>query len=344
MQGKETKAVKTTIYDVASKAGVSIATVSKVINGTGRISEKTRKHVLNVMEELKYQPSMVASALSGKNTYTIGLTLPDLANPYFAEIARAVEDRGRELGFHVLICSTDNDPEKEDKYFSVLMQKRVDGIVIASRTKKDTYLKSMVKDHIPLTMIAREMPSFAVPAVMVDDYLGGYQAGSHLTAQGHRRIAVMAEDLNDTSSRERMRGCKQAMLDEGLTQECGLEAVGGFTVESGKAAMHELLGSEEPPTAVFACNDILAIGAIQAARERGMRVPEDLSVVGFDNTILASIIDPPLTTVAQPIQEIGKQAVDLLLQEIRGEQVPRQRVVLMPDLVVRGSTAPPKKP
>ncbi|MBE1442328.1 MULTISPECIES: LacI family DNA-binding transcriptional regulator [unclassified Paenibacillus] len=331
--------MKPTIYDVAEAAGVSIATVSKVINGTGRISDKTRKHVTNVMEELKYQPSMVASALTGKSTFTVGLTLPDLANPFFAEIARAVEDRGHEYGFNVFICSTDNDPDREIKYFSLLTQKRVDGVIVATRTQKDLFLKKLIQQNVPIALITGEMPTLAVDTVMVDDFLGGYQAGTHLVEQGHRRIAILAEDVNTMSNRERIRGCKQAMTSAGLEVDERLVASGDFTVSGGKEAMLRLLDMEEPPTAVFACNDLLAIGAIQGARERGLQLPQQLSVVGFDNTILATIIDPPLTTVAQPIQEIGRQAMDLLVQEIKGEKSMKQRVVLMPELVVRGSTA-----
>ncbi|NOU92222.1 substrate-binding domain-containing protein [Paenibacillus sp. LMG 31456] len=331
--------MKRTIYDIADAAGVSIATVSKVINGTGRISDKTRKHVVAVMDRLQYKPSMVASALTGKSTYTIGLTIPDLANPYFAEIARAVEDRGHEHGFNLFICSTDNDPEKEDRYFSLLTQKRVDGIIVATRTSKELFLKQLVQKKVPIVLIAGEMPALALDTVMVDDYLGGYQAGSHLVDLGHRRIAILAEDLNHISNQERIRGCVQAMRDEGAAINDNLIQVGGFTLDSGRAAATALLNGSEPPTALFACNDLLAIASIQAAREQGLKVPDQLSVVGFDNTILATMIDPPLTTVAQPIQEIGRQAVDLLIQEIRNEKSIKQRAVLLPELIIRQSTA-----
>ncbi|MCR8633309.1 LacI family DNA-binding transcriptional regulator [Paenibacillus radicis (ex Xue et al. 2023)] len=331
--------MKRTIYDVADAAGVSIATVSKVINGTGRISDKTRKHVVAVMDRLQYKPSMVASALTGKSTYTIGLTIPDLANPYFAEIARAVEDRGHEHGFNLFICSTDNDPEKEDRYFSLLTQKRVDGIIVATRTSKELFLKQLVQKKVPIVLIAGEMPALALDTVMVDDYLGGYQAGSHLVELGHRRIAILAEDLDHISNQERIRGCLQAMRDHGVAIDDSLVQVGGFTLDSGRTAATSLLNGSEPPTALFACNDLLAIASIQAAREQGLKVPDHLSVVGFDNTILATMIDPSLTTVAQPIQEIGRQAVDLLIQEIRNEKSIKQRAVLLPELIIRQSSA-----
>jgi len=331
--------MKATIYDVAQAAGVSIATVSKVINQTGRISDKTRKHVYQVMEKLKYEPNMVASALTKKSTYTLGLTLPDLANPFFAEIARAVEDRGREYGFSVLICSTDNDPDKEVQYLSLLTQKRVDGIISAVRIQNDHFLKKMLQHHIPFVLITREMPTLAVDTVMVDDFLGGYLAGSHLVELGHKRIAILVEDMDNTSNLERIRGCRQAMANSNVMLDEGLVLISGYSVECGKSTMKKLLSIDERPSAVFACNDLLAIGAIQAAREVGLQLPSDLSVVGFDNTILATIIDPPLTTISQPIQEIGRRAVDLLIQEIKQEKVLKQRVVLLPDLVLRKSSA-----
>lgn len=335
--------MKITIYDVAEKAGVSIATVSKVINDTGRISEKTRKKVQKIMEDLEYQPSAVASALSGKSTFTIGLTLPDLANPYFAEIARAIEDHGREYGFNVFMCSTDNDARKEEEYYQLFMKKRVDGIIMVSRDKHDTMINKIINEKVPLVMIAREVLSAPVTSVMVDDYYGGFLAGSHLLQQGHTAIAVIAENLNEMGSKERLRGCTDAMKEAGLEFNAELSIEGGYTLEGGKRAMQQLLERESRPTAVFACNDILAVGAMQAVYEGGLKVPTDISIVGYDNTIMAAIVHPPLTTIAQPMQEIGERSVALLVQQIQSKENVRQRVVLMPDLVVRSSTRALKK-
>ncbi|ALS27647.1 transcriptional regulator [Paenibacillus sp. 32O-W] len=332
--------MKPTIYDVARAAGVSTATVSKVINGTGRISDKTRKRVTEIMEELRYQPSMVAAALTRRSTSTVGLMLPDLANPYFAEIARAVEDRGHEFGFSLLICSTDNDPSKEEKYLSLMVQKCVDGIMIATSTGQDGLLRELAEQRMPIVAISRELPSLPVDTVMVDDFMGGYMAGKHLVGLGHRRIGIIAEKLGASSSPERIRGCRQAMAEAGIEADDSLIAEASYTVDGGRKAAARLLGGGEPPTALFACNDVLAIGALQAAFERGLQVPEQLSVVGFDNTMLATITAPPLTTVSQPIQDIGRRAFDALLQEIRGEKRTKQRLVLLPELVVRRSTAP----
>ncbi|HEX7065983.1 MAG TPA: LacI family DNA-binding transcriptional regulator [Bacillales bacterium] len=333
--------MKPTIYDVARKAGVSIATVSKVVNHTGRIGEKTKKRVLEVMKELNYYPSVVASALTGKNTYTIGLLVPDIANPFFAEIARRVEDRGHELGFNVVMCSTDHNEEKEAQYISLLKRKSVDGIILASVIQNVEILKALIAENLPVALISRDMPELAVDTVLVDDFIGGYTATSHLVKQGHQRIAVLAENLGLASSRERVHGYRKALEEASLIHDEDLVLVSDFSVEAGRSLTGELLDLPDRPTAVFACNDLLAIGAIQAARERNLKIPDDLSVVGFDNTILATTTDPPLTTVAQPIQEMGRKVMDLLIEEIEGKSRTKQRVVLMPELAVRQSTKSP---
>ena len=171
-----------TIYDIAKAANVSIATVSKVINNSGRISDKTRKRVLKIMDEMNYRPSVVAAALTKKRTFTIGLIIPDLANPFFAEVARSVEDRAHELGFNVIICNTDNKAEKEEKYIELLKQKGADGIVMATTAHNHAMVKKLIEHNETVAVIARDMPSLAVDAVLVDDFLGGYMAADHLIA------------------------------------------------------------------------------------------------------------------------------------------------------------------
>ena len=332
--------MKPTIYDVAKAAGVSIATVSKVINNTGRISDKTRDKVHQVMRELRYQPSMVASALTGKRMNTIGLLIKDIANPFFAEVARAVEDRGQELGYSVVMCSTDNDSEKEAGYIALLRQKKVDGIIVAAGFRNDDALKELIRDHYPVALISEEIPGLAVDSVIVDDFLGGYQVAGHLVSLGHRDIAMIAED--GRSGEDRIRGCRQALTEAGIPFREERVVICEATVEEGSRNGGYFLDSANPPTAIFATNDMLAIGVLEAARARNVRIPEDLSVAGFDNTILAAFVDPPLTSVAQPIQEMGRQAVDFLVQRIENGKKMKQRLVLLPEIVVRKSTGPVK--
>lgn len=330
--------MKATIYDIAREAGVSIATVSKVINGKGKISEDRRKEIVAIMERLQYQPSVIASALTGKHTYTLGLLIPDISNPFFAEVARAVEDRGHQLGYSVIICSTDNKDERVERYIQLLKQKRVDGIMIGTGIEnKDILLK--LSAAMPVVVIGREVPSVQVHTVVADDWYGGMTAAAHLLEQGHTRTAILSENKRISSSRERIRGFRQTIEEAGasLGDEDILNC--NSRMEDGKRLAAELLRRPDRPTALFCCNDLLAVGALQAAKEAGVQVPSELSIVSFDNTILAQVTDPPLTSVAQPMEQLGAVAVDLLLKEFEEKQMIKQRVTLQTELIVRASTA-----
>jgi DNA-binding LacI/PurR family transcriptional regulator len=328
--------MKITIYDVAKKSGVSIATVSKVINNKGRISEKTRKKVLDVMKKLDYYPNVMASALMGKKTKTIGFLIPDLANPFFSELARNIEDRAHELGYHLIICSTDYLPDKENKYISLLKQKSVDGFILASGFEDLEKVEELMKEEIPVSIVARDFPMFPVNAVAIDDFMGGYEATSYLMNLGHKHIGIIARDV--WSNRERVRGYKQALKENNLNASF-LEYAQETNIKWGKRIANQYLNSDRVPTAIFACNDLLTIGAIQAAKENGILVPEQLSVIGFDDTMIATVVDPPLTTMAQPIQIMGREIMDLMIGMIEGKKKEIKRVTLMPKLVVRKSTS-----
>lgn len=326
-----------TIFDIAKEAEVSIATVSKVVNNTGRISDKTRKKVLEIIEKHNYTPNSLATALTGKFSYTLGLIIPNLANPFFGEIAKSVEDRARELGFSVMICSTDYDADREASYFTLLQKKRVDGVIILSGFEdQQTITRNLVKPNMPVALIARDIPTISINSVSIDDFVGGYEAAKHLIGLGHRRMGLIVENIR--CAKERVRGFNQALEEHDLQLDESLVLLGEATVPNGKKLALQLLSGDEPPTAIFATNDLLAIGTIQAANEHGLKVPQDVSVIGFDNTMLATITDPPLTTIAQPMEQMGRQIVDLLVQELKGDVTHKQRIVLLPELVVRKST------
>lgn len=328
-----------TIYDVAKEANVSIATVSKVINNKGRISEKTRKKVHDVMEKLNYHPNMMASALMGKKTKTIGLLVPDLAYPFFSELARSIEDRASEFGYNLVICNTDYQIEKENKYLTLLKRKNIDGFILASGFENLDMVEELMKEDIPIAIVARDFPMFSINTVALDDYMGGYLAASHLIELGHTNIGVIARDV--WSNRERIRGFKQALEEKNLKFNDGFDFIKEINhFEAGKYMSHKYLESLEPPSAIFACNDLLAAGAVQAVKESGMSVPGQVSIVGFDNTIIATIIEPPLTTIAQPIQNMGKEVMDLMISMIQGEKKEKMRLTLLPSLIERKSTAP----
>ncbi|OYD07403.1 LacI family DNA-binding transcriptional regulator [Paludifilum halophilum] len=327
--------MKPTIYDVAEKAGVSIATVSYVMNNQ-KVGKKSKEKVLKVMEELNYKPSVLASALTGKRTTTIGFLLPDLANPFVAGMARRVEDRAHERGFNVVICSTDFDEGKEALYTSLLKQKSVDGFILAGDFKNAAVVRELLQEYTPVVLLAASHPSLSVTSVTVDDFAGGYEVASHLISLGHEKIAVIAEDA--ASSQGRIHGYKQALQDQGLEIREDMIVISNSSSEDGERLAEKLLDRSDPPTAIFACNDLLAIASILVARKKGLRIPDDLSIAGFDNTLLSRSSDPPLTTVEQPVQDMCSQVVDLLIEEIEGKSKTKQRIVMLPKLMIRNST------
>lgn len=328
--------MKPTIYDVAKKAGVSIATVSKVVNNTGRISDKTRNKVTEIMQALEYQPSSVAAALTGKKTFTIGVLVPDIANPFFAEVARALENNARETGYAIILCSTDYQPEREQEYLELLLKKQVDGIIIATEARDRKVFKKLQIRNVPLLMFSIDHPYLSSHVVTTDDVRGGYLAGRYLLDKGHQNIAVIVE-LNRASGRLRLEGFKQSLLDEEILLDENRIVNSKSKVEEAKEAARQILRLEDQPTAVFAATDLLAVIFLNEARVAGVSIPRDISVIGFDNTIYAEIADPGLTTIAQPIAELARCAIDQLLKSIEKPDIPGHRILLAPELIERNS-------
>lgn len=329
--------MKITIRSVAQEAGVSIATVSKVVNHTGKISEKTKKKVLVAMEKLNYKPDAAAASLRGKRTKLIGLLVPDISNPFYSEIARSIEDRSHELGLNVMMCNTDNEVKKEKAYLSLLTSQRVDGVVVASAFRSTHLLEEMINKGVPSVLIASEIPSLSMNTVTVDDYKGGYLATSYLLSLGHKKIGIISEDVRSNTPRlaaykDTIQEAKIPIRDEYIIKT---EA----TIQKGYESAKQLLSLEDKPTAIFACNDLLAAGVIQAAKEINLNLPQDLSIIGFDNTVLSTTTSPMLTTVSQPIKEMGSKVVDLLLEEMEESKLYKERLLLSPELVIRQSTA-----
>ncbi|MGO4537763.1 LacI family DNA-binding transcriptional regulator [Paenibacillus sp. 2TAB19] len=328
----------TTIYDVAKEAGVSIATISNAINGKGKVSKKKQEEIFKVMERLNYKPSIIASALMGKKTYTIGLLIPDVSNPFFSDIARSVEDLAHSEGYSVIVCSTDNRDERVEKYIRLLEQKNVDGILIGTGAENSEILEHLSEKSFPIVMIAREAAAMTAHSVVTDDFKGGALAAEHLTSLGHSRMAVLAENFKVTSSLERVRGFRFGLFEAGLSVSDDDIVICESSMKDGKRAAAALLSGEERPTALFCCNDLLAIGALQAAKDAGIRVPEQLSIVGFDDTILSTVTNPTLTTIAQPVEQMVKLAFGLLIGGTEDESSIKQRIVMQPELIIREST------
>ncbi|MBX6354020.1 MAG: LacI family DNA-binding transcriptional regulator [Thermoflavifilum sp.] len=325
------------IREIAKRANVSTATVSRVLNGHPRVSEETRQRVLRVIAEANYVPNGVARSMSHGKTSILGLVLPDITNPFFPGIARGVEDAAGSFGYRVILCNTDNDRDTEASYLRTLREQRVDGIILVGTSHFDeAEIRALVGD-IPLVWCDRVPASGASCAVLTDHYQGARLAVGHLLELGHRDIAMIAGPPV-SAALERQRAFLDVLHEAGMGVPEHRMVQGDFRYDSGWRAMNRIL-EDETVTAVFCANDMMAFGAINAIFQRGLRVPEQISVIGYDNILFAEWSRPALTTVAQPIYLLGVQAVELLMDAMEGTISPPVRRLLEPTLVIRNSTA-----
>lgn len=327
--------------DVAERAGVSVTTVSHVINNTRAVSDTSRQSVLQAMEELDYRPNALARSLRRRKTTTIGMIVPDSANPFFAEIARAIEDASFAQNYSVILCNSEGDLEKQRTYTKVLVENRVAGILFVAAGVSTELVEDLCRRRVPLVVVDREVPGVKVDTVLTNHAQGGCLATQHLTDLGHRRIACITGSSEVSPSAERVTGYRKTLENNGLAFDERLVVKGDFQYRSGYEATRQLLQGEVKPTAIFACNDLMAVGCMSAATELGFRIPADLSVVGFDDVRLVSFTNPPLTTVCQPKVEIGRLATEMLLARMTDlDAKPRFRR-LDTELRIRKSTAAP---
>jgi LacI family transcriptional regulator len=327
-----------TIHEVAKKARVSPTTVSHVINNTRFVSEILRERVQRAMAELNYRPNALARSLRLGQTHTFGLILPDSANPFFAEIGHAIEAAAFERGYSVILCNTENDQTKELLYTNVLENRQVDGMIFVATGRNHDALSSIVKNGLPLVVVDRDLGSLSLDAVTTDNHQGGLIATRHLIERGHRIIGCITGPSDITPSAERVTGYSDAIKEINLELEETLLLRGDFHVPSGLEAATRLLQRDPRPTALFVCNDMMAIGALHAAAKLGLRVPDDVAIVGFDDIELASYTIPPLTTVCQPKQQIGQTAIQLILERMSAPSLPPRHKILHPQLIIRESS------
>lgn len=328
------------IKDVALHAGVSVTTVSHVVNGTRFVSETARQRVEEAVRELGYVPSAVARSLKHNTTRTFGMVIPNNSNPYFAEIIRGVEDRCFAAGYNVILCNSNDDPERQASYLRVLAEKRIDGLVLVVTGSDAVARATLGGINMPLVLLDREVSGVSGDLVEVNHVLGSQMATRHLLELGHPRVACISGPPGLSPSSQRRAGWKDALEKAGVERTESDLARGDFTARGGYLAMQTLLKRRPRPTAVFACNDLMAFGALAAAREAGIAVPQQLSIVGFDDIDLAAFSAPPLTTVAQPKQQIGTVASDLLLDRVSSGRTDNRQIILDPELRTRASTAP----
>ena len=326
--------------DVAELARVSVSTVSHVMNGTRRVSEETRGDVLAAVEKLSYKPNLLAKGLKTRRTYTIGLLIPDIQNSFFTSVVRGVEDVALSCGYHLFLCNTDEDPGREEEYITELAKKRVDGLMVAPSARRESHFGRLRDEGMPFVFLDRDVEGVDADVVSVDNRTGMRLIAEHLVGLGHQRIGMISGPLDKASGYERHLGLRDALADLGVELEDSLVRFGDFRTSGGREGAGELLDLPSPPTALVTANNQMTLGALLTVNEMGLDVPGDLSVVGFDDPEWAPLTGPPLTTLAQPIYEMGVRAARMLLEGIEdGPDEESRRVLLEPWLVVRESTA-----
>lgn len=352
-----------TVRDVAQKAGVSISTVSRVLTGSARVSPELRQRVIDAVQELGYRPNALARGLRMRRTAVIGLLIPDISNPFFGQLARVVEDAANNRGYSILLCNSQNSRAREVQYLDLLRQQQVDGVLVVTSGAMGEELEEFFKlTGAAVLALDRRIPQFKGPWIGGDPYPGARQAVQHLLDLGHRNIGLVRGVEGNISSDERYKALNRALVEAGLPEE-RWTWVGEYTLETGIAAGLALaeLPAQKRPTAVIATSEFSAYGLIEGVSRHGISVPDQLSVVGYDNTAFAEVFRPALTVIAQPIEEMGELAVDFILRMINNaeqdEQLPPvapvagmlppaavkeavEDAVLPTYLVVRSSTAP----
>jgi LacI family repressor for deo operon, udp, cdd, tsx, nupC, and nupG len=333
------------IHAVAKRAGVSTATVSRVLSRPDVVAPDTRMKVLKAVEHLGYTPNSAAKNLRTRRSGKILVTVPDISNPFFSLILQGIEDAAQREGYAVLLGDTQHNEAREERYALMLRRKEADGLIfLGHRLPKAAgeLVHLMAPQCAPIVNGCEFSSGLGVPGVHIDNARAAAEAMDHLYGLGHRRIGVITGPLESPLSRDRLRGTKTAAQAHDAENSL-LVTTGDFSIESGAAGAEQLLVQPEPPTAIFCFNDEMAIGVIDVARRRGVSVPNVLSVVGFDDIRFACHVDPPLTTVAQPMRDIGQGTVRLLLEILGGRILPPASLTLPHALVVRRSTARPNR-
>ncbi len=332
-----------TIQDVAKQAGVSVSTVSRVLNDNPRVNPDVRRRVEEAVAALAYQPNAAARSLRSNRSRIIGLLVSDIQNPFFMSLIRGVEDEALRREYSLILCNSSESPQREQQYLDVLFGERVAGAIIVPTREQlgAETVRRFDERAIPLVAVDRRVKNKSVDAVLVDNVRGAREAVAHLIANGYRRIGVVTGPTSVTTGRERLEGYRQALAAVGLPLDPALERCGRFTMESGGELAGQLLDLCPPPDALFVGNNLLTLGALDAIHARGLRVPEDLGVVGYDDMQWAGLAAVSLTTVTQPVYELGRTAALRLFQRLDTPTIQsRQEIILDPALSVRGSSRP----
>lgn len=335
-----------TLNDIAERVGVSVSTVSRVLNGKAsdyRISSETEALILRTAEELSYRPNQIARGLRLKKTHTLGLVSPDVSNPFFAHIIKTVQQAAHGHGYSVIVCNTDEDIDLEIEHVNLLFRNRVDGLVAMPVGQRNEHFLDWLSKGRPLVLLDRSFSDIETSSVVVDNYFGARQAVEHLIENGHSRIAVIQGLPGTYTSVARLSGFFDAMNAHGLPIDNDLIVGGDFRRESGYVETKLVLGRQERPTAIFAMSDLITLGVLQALEEEGLDLPEDISLVTFDDFEFAPYLKCPITAVRQPKELMAEIAVKLLVDQLEGgDAKDHKQIVLKPELVTRKSVVRPR--
>jgi DNA-binding LacI/PurR family transcriptional regulator len=333
----------TNIQDVAKRAGVSVSTVSRVLNGTARVNSNVRTRVEVAIQELQYRPSRAARSLRTNYSSIIGLLISDIQNPFFMDLIQGIEDTALQHGYSLILCNSTENVQREQRYIEVLRDERVAGVIIVPTSENQPHLAWFREHHIPIVAVDRRINDRHVDAVFVDNVFGAHEAVSHLIANGYRRIGAITGPSTITTGRDRLLGYRQALQDANITLDPLLERCGSFKVDSGRFLATELLASDPPIDALFVGNNLMTMGALEAIQAHNLRVPNDIALVGYDEMPWAALGSISLTTVMQPVYELGSTAARQLFHRLQHPDLQtRQEIILTPTLCVRGSSVAQK--
>jgi len=335
--------VTVTIYDVAREAGVSMATVSRVVNNNPNVKPQTRKKVFEAIERLGYRPNAVARGLASKKTTTVGVVIPDISNSIFSEVARGIEDIANMYHYNIILCNADKKKEKEIRVINTLLEKQVDGLLFMGGVVTDEHIQAFKTSAVPIVLCATTDENSTIASVDIDHEKAAFDAVNVLIEQGHRNIAMISGTLQDPANGfARYQGYKNALEAAGIPVREEYVRIGNYRYESGLEVTKHFLGLSDRPTAIFAATDEMAIGAIHTLQDSGLKVPDDMSVISVDNIRMASMVRPQLTTVAMPMYDIGAVSMRLLTKLMNKEtkEASEQMQVILPHEVIhRNSVA-----
>jgi LacI family transcriptional regulator len=333
-----------TVADVAKAAGVSVSTAARVLSGHGYASEETRRVVLEAARELGYVPNQIARSLRTRRSRMIGLLIGDVENAFYSTIAKNVESVAKDAGYHVVLCNSDDDPEIEREYIKLLDGMRIDGLIVTPTSRNRTQLARLLQKDIAIVQIDRKVEGLAADAILVDNEAGAHAAVQHLIAAGHANVGILPGDLDVPTARQRLTGYERALKEAGVPIREELVKPGSFHRDHAIEDATELIRAHPTPTAIFAANNILAEATLLVLAELDLKVPRDMSLVAFDDVQWMGMVNPPVTTVRQPVADLARGAAELILRRLREEsQGPPSTIVFRTELLERGSVAPARK-